>query len=155
MTLLRHPANWWRENRLPLLASLTTLLILLFTVGGAVGIANAATKPASADDGVKGKTFTIATDTTWAPFEFQRTQTPGSRVMWLTFSSSRRYGLRTPPPGTSPEATTGALLWMVAIDPDLAAQGQDPSYAAFCLPFQDVTTSNHIAQWTEDVVTIQ
>lgn len=72
MTLLRHPANWWRENRLPLLASLTTLLILLFTVGGAVGIANAATKPASADDGVKGKTFTIATDTTWAPFEFQR-----------------------------------------------------------------------------------
>jgi hypothetical protein len=91
----------------------------------------------------------------WAPFEFQRTQTPGSRVMWLTFSSSRRYGLRTPPPGTSPEATTGALLWMVAIDPDLAAQGQDPSYAAFCLPFQDVTTSNHIAQWTEDVVTIQ
>lgn len=71
MTLLRHPANWWRENRLPLLASLTAMLILLFTVGGAVGIASAATKPAAAD-GVKGQTFTIATDTTWAPFEFQR-----------------------------------------------------------------------------------
>jgi hypothetical protein len=91
----------------------------------------------------------------WAPFEFQRTQTAGTRVMWLTFSSSRRYGLRTPPAGTSPEASTGALLWMVAIDPDLAAQGVDASYAAFCLPFQDVTTSNHIAQWTEEVVTIQ
>ena len=91
----------------------------------------------------------------WAPFEFQRTQTPGSRVMWLTFSSSRNYGLRTPPPGTSPEASTGALLWMVAVDPDLAAQGQDASYPAFCLPFQDVTTSNHIAQWTEEVITIQ
>ncbi|MFC7788315.1 ABC transporter substrate-binding protein/permease [Microbacterium sp. MAHUQ-60] len=72
MTLLRQPANWWRENRLALLASITAMFILLFTVGGAVGIANAATKPAAADDGVKGQTFTIATDTTWAPFEFQR-----------------------------------------------------------------------------------
>jgi polar amino acid transport system substrate-binding protein len=71
MTLLRHPAHWWRENRLPLLAALTTMFILLFTVGGAVGIANAATQPA-ANDSVKGQTFTIATDTTWAPFEFQR-----------------------------------------------------------------------------------
>ncbi|BDZ39567.1 transporter substrate-binding domain-containing protein [Microbacterium suwonense] len=72
MTLLRQPANWWRENRLALLASITAMFILLFTIGGAVGIANAATKPAAADDGVKGQTFTIATDTTWAPFEFQR-----------------------------------------------------------------------------------
>lgn len=72
MTLLRQPANWWRENRLPLLASITTMFILLFTIGGAVGVANAATKPTAADDGVKGQTFTIATDTTWAPFEFQR-----------------------------------------------------------------------------------
>jgi len=72
MTLLRHPAEWWRENRLPLLASLTAMFILLFTIGGAVGIANAATKPAAAADGVEGQTFTIATDTTWAPFEFQR-----------------------------------------------------------------------------------
>ena len=68
MTLLRHPANWWRDNRVALLAGITALLTLLLTVGGAVGIANAATKPAS----VEGKTFTIATDTTWAPFEFQR-----------------------------------------------------------------------------------
>jgi len=27
--------------------------------------------------------------------------------------------------------------------------GGDPSFAAFCLPFQDVATSNHIAQWTK------
>ncbi|MFD5224395.1 ABC transporter substrate-binding protein/permease [Microbacterium sp. NPDC058342] len=72
MNLLRQPASWWRENRLALLASITTMFILLFTIGGAVGVANAATKPASTDDGVKGETFTIATDTTWAPFEFQR-----------------------------------------------------------------------------------
>jgi hypothetical protein len=26
--------------------------------------------------------------------------------------------------------------------------GTDPSFAAFALPFQDLTTSNHIAAWT-------
>jgi len=92
----------------------------------------------------------------WAPFEFQRTETAGTRLVWLTFSSSRNYGLRKPPPGgVSTEATSGTLLWMVAIDPDRAAAGQDPSYAAFALPFQDVATSNHIAQWTEEVVVLQ
>ena len=43
---------------------------------------------------------------------------------------------------------------MVAIDPAKVAVGDDPSYAAFCLPFQDLTTSNHIAQWTQVVVPI-
>ncbi|UJP09156.1 ABC transporter substrate-binding protein/permease [Microbacterium sp. KUDC0406] len=68
MTLLRHSAHWWRENRLAAAAGLMALFMLVFTVGGAVGAANAADDSAS----VKGKTFTIATDTTWAPFEFQR-----------------------------------------------------------------------------------
>jgi len=92
----------------------------------------------------------------WAPFEFQRTESdPGSRVVWMTFSSTRNYGLRTPPPGTSSESASGSLLWMVAIDPARAAAGQDPSVAAFALPFQDVTSSNHIAQWTEEVIQLQ
>ncbi len=91
----------------------------------------------------------------WAPFEFQRTEEAGSRVVWMTFSSSRNYGLRTPPAGTSSaEAMTGTLIWMVAIDPARAAAGQDPSVAAFALPFQDVSSSNHIAQWTEEVVSL-
>lgn len=73
MNLLRQPAAWWREMRLPVLASITAMFILLFTLGGAVGIANAATASAADDEsGVEGQTFTIATDTTWAPFEFQR-----------------------------------------------------------------------------------
>jgi hypothetical protein len=91
----------------------------------------------------------------WAPFEFQRTQAPGSRLMWLTFSSTRHYGLRTPSAGTSPESATGTWLWMVAIDPDRALAGQDPSYPAFYLPFQDATSSNHIARWTKQVVVLQ
>jgi hypothetical protein len=91
----------------------------------------------------------------WAPFEFQRTQTPGSRLIWLTFSSTRSYGLRKAPTGASPESVSGSLLWMVAIDPDRALAGQDPSAAAFALPFQDLESSNHIAQWTKEVVLLQ
>jgi hypothetical protein len=88
----------------------------------------------------------------WAPFEFQRTTTPGSRLVWLTFSSTRNYGLRKPGAASNAEALSSTLLWMVAIDPDRLAAGDDPSYAAFCLPFQDVTSSNHIAQWTQEVL---
>jgi hypothetical protein len=91
----------------------------------------------------------------WAPFEFQRTQTPGSRLVWMTFSSTRNFGLRKPPDGTSPESVSGSLLWMVAIDPDRALAGQDPSAAAFALPFQDLESSNHIAQWTQEVILLQ
>src|SRR6185312_7597795 len=34
----------------------------------------------------------------WSPFVFQRTAESGSRLMWVTFSSTRNYGLRPPPP---------------------------------------------------------
>lgn len=87
----------------------------------------------------------------WCPFEFQRTGETGSRLMWLTFSSTRRYGLRQPPPSPNPgdETPVGTLIWMVAVDPDAVAQGLDPTFPAFVLPFQDRTTSNHIGQWTE------
>lgn len=89
----------------------------------------------------------------WSPFVTQRTTDPSSKVMWLTFSSTRAYGLRSPP-SSSGEAILGkgTFLWMVAIDPDKVGQGVDPSYPAFALPFQDTTTSNHIAQWTQKVV---
>jgi hypothetical protein len=91
----------------------------------------------------------------WSPFIFQRTQEVAtSRLEWLTFSSSRNYGLRPPPPSSAPggEAKTGTLIWMAAVDPDKIAAGQDGCYAAFALPFQDIATSNHIAQWTQQVV---
>ncbi|QAB18848.1 transporter substrate-binding domain-containing protein [Leucobacter muris] len=68
MTLIRQTAAWWREYRAFTLASITALFVLLFTVGGAVGAANALMQT----KGAEGQTYTIATDTTWAPFEFQR-----------------------------------------------------------------------------------
>ncbi len=98
--------------------------------------------------GVADGTTTALTNSfpRWAPFVQNLDEM--HRLIWLTFSSTRRYGLRSPPPSTAPdEAVAGTLIWMVGISPTL--DGSDPSYAAFCLPFQDVTTSNHLAQWAK------
>jgi Tol biopolymer transport system component len=78
----------------------------------------------------------------FAPFEHTYR---GRKLMWLTFSSRRDYGLRTQGKGR-------AQIWMAAIDPQRGELGQDPSYPAFWLPFQNIKTGNHIAQWTAEVV---
>jgi hypothetical protein len=81
----------------------------------------------------------------WNPFIFP-IDTQGGHVAWITFSSSRKFGLRNAPSGT--------LLWMAAIDLDAPA-GSDASFVPFALPFQDLATSNHIAQWTTQIVPLQ
>jgi hypothetical protein len=89
----------------------------------------------------------------WSPFVTRGNNGDTSRLMWLTFSSSRNFGLRTTRAASgSTENTKSTLLWMAAVDPDKLAQGVDPSYPAFALPFQDLTTSNHIAQWAQYLV---
>ncbi len=67
------------------------------------------------------------------------------KILWLTFSSARGYGLRL-------ASGTRSQLWMVGFDLTKAAAGQDPSFAAFWLPFQDMSGGNHIAQWATKVV---
>ncbi len=84
----------------------------------------------------------------WSPFTFRRSGEMGSRLHWITFSSNRNYGLRTPPAGNT-------LIWMAAIDPDAALRGEDPSFTAFALPFQDLATDNHTAQWTQEIISIE
>ncbi|MEO8876050.1 MAG: hypothetical protein ABI461_10715, partial [Polyangiaceae bacterium] len=71
------------------------------------------------------------------------------KILWVTVASSRNAGLLVPP-GSGDRH--GRWLWMFAIDQAKLAAGQDGSYAAFYLPFQDLTTSNHIGQWTTKVV---
>lgn len=108
--------------------------------GGAFTALTRANAPGVADNGQTSLTNSFPK---WNPFQFQKDRT-GGRLAWITFSSTRKYGLRSPP-------GNGTLLWMAAVDLD-APVGTDPSYAAFALPFQDLTTSNHIAQWTTQVV---
>ncbi|MDB4981214.1 MAG: hypothetical protein JWM82_1966 [Myxococcales bacterium] len=96
--------------------------------------------------GVNDGANTVLTNTypKWSPFVFQLDEL--HKVLWATFSSSRRYGLY--------KSTTNVYIWMFAVDANGAKEGTDPSYAAFCLPFQALDTSNHIAQWTEKAVPI-
>ncbi len=86
------------------------------------------------------------------PFE---TAQGSGRLFWFTVASLRHPGLRYKG-YVSPNESTGQSqqqLWMFAVDPAKIMAGQDGSYPAFFLPFQDPTTSNHIAQWTQKIVT--
>ena len=42
-------------------------------------------------------------------------------------------------------------LWMAAINLT-EGQGGDPSFPAFFLPYQDISTHNHTPQWTQEVI---
>lgn len=119
----------------------------LFTVDGIAGGTPTELVRANAPGIADGGTTALASSfPKWNPFVFRHTGS-GGRLAWMTFSSTRKYGLRSPPSG-------GTLLWMVAVDLDAPA-GTDPSEAAFALPFQDLATSNHIGQWTTQVVQLE
>jgi hypothetical protein len=98
----------------------------------------------AAAGGVRDNGETNLTDTfpRSAPFESEYDE---SGVYWVTISSKRRAGLF--------NQSEHQLLWMFAIDPAKIKDGEDGSYPAFYLPFQDLNTSNHIGQWTSQVVT--
>ena len=108
----------------------------------------------------------------WSPFVQNY---KGKHILWVTFSSTRDYGLRVqnenPPTGAtfncyppvSPEDPSGdhakpfdanctqPQIWMAAVTLEDLQAGQDPSYPAFWLPFQDYNAHNHIAQWVANV----
>jgi hypothetical protein len=77
---------------------------------------------------------------------FKTTQGSG-KLFWFTVASQRNPGLR------QKTGSTQQLLWMFAVNPSLVVAGQDGSFPGFFLPFQDLSTSNHIAQWTQKIVT--
>ena len=107
----------------------------------------------------------------WAPFVQAYKQ---GQLLWLTMSSTRSYGVRIENDGAancypkeSPNgapystrvftttnlnpACSRAQLWMAAVklDANGVASGQDVSFPAFWLPFQDQTTNNHLGQWAQ------
>jgi hypothetical protein len=84
----------------------------------------------------------------WTPFTFRRTGELGSRLFWFTFSSDRNYGLRAPDAGET-------LIWVAGVDPDACLRGEDGSFPAFALPFQDIRRDNHTAQWAQRVIVLE
>jgi hypothetical protein len=113
----------------------------------------------------------------WSPF-IQAYK--GDKLLWITFSSTRDYGLRVRNhktgmfqcyPADSLEQAGGAhgskfdpncqqpQIWMAAINlSHLEFNSTDPSFVAFWLPFQAEVNAmgqpnhNHTAQWTQTVV---
>jgi hypothetical protein len=103
----------------------------------------------------------------WAPFVQSY---HGQKLLWFTFSSTRDYGVRVlnhktgmyqcypadaaETPGATHKLPFAALcqepqLWMAPLT-YTEAQGStaDPSGVAFWIPYQDILTHNHTAQWT-------
>jgi hypothetical protein len=108
----------------------------------------------------------------WSPF----VQTyKGKKLLWVTFSSNRDYGLHLvnkgfdncypaegpaydDPQPLSKQGVTYAncaqpQIWMagVIVEEDGMLDTKDRSFPAFWLPFQDVNSHNHSAQWVEKV----
>ncbi len=83
----------------------------------------------------------------WAPFS-QSVGVNNEPIFWVTVSSKRNFGVRLVNIGRP-------QIWMTPFYPTRAAQVADPTVSAFRLPFQNIESSNHIAQWTERVVSTQ
>jgi hypothetical protein len=84
----------------------------------------------------------------WSPF----VQSYGSGdqrgpLMWITVSSKRAYGIEM-------AANTRPQVWMFGFAPKRMTAGMDASFPAFWLPFQNLGTNNHIAQWTTRIVPV-
>ena len=75
----------------------------------------------------------------WTPF-VERYVGELETLLWITFSSTRDYGLR-----LRQGSQRRAQLWMAAFRPRTLAM--DPTSPAFWLPFQNIDDSNHIPRW--------
>jgi hypothetical protein len=83
----------------------------------------------------------------WAPFQ-QTIGAASEPMYWVTVSSTRNFGVRL-------VGANRPQIWMTPFFPTKATSTVDPSNSAFRLPFQNLESNNHIAQWTEQVVSVQ
>jgi WD40-like Beta Propeller Repeat len=95
----------------------------------------------------------------WAPFP-QTLASNNEPMFWITMASKRDFGVRLRNTGKFQRPAQGSpakssQIWMTPFCPARAEQKKDPSAPVFRLPFQNLTSSNHIAQWTERVIVIQ
>ena len=110
----------------------------------------------------------VSTTNSWARWSPFVQSYKAGQIVWMTMSSTRNYGLRvindvgkvqcypkespiTTPIFSATPNCTRTQLWMAAVKLDSAgvAAGIDVSYPAFWLPFQDIRTNNHLAQWAQ------
>ncbi len=87
----------------------------------------------------------------WSPFIQQY---KGGTLLWLTFSSLRDYGFKLKNSKEKEYLLKTPQIWMAAFDLSAAKAGKDPSFPPFWLPFQG-HAHNHLAQWTEKIISIK
>jgi hypothetical protein len=99
-----------------------------------------------------GDAEVAATYNSWPKFTpfitREPTATGDEAVIWFTVASRRPFGVR----------STGSQkpqLWLAPFYPDRALAGQPASGPAIRLPFQVLSEGNHIAQWTQQIVTLE
>lgn len=80
----------------------------------------------------------------WPKFDPTTYMDHGQPLFWVAWATARGYGLR---------YGDGSIMqiWMAAFDPARAAAGQPATHRAFRLPFQNIASGNHIAQWVTHV----
>jgi hypothetical protein len=81
---------------------------------------------------------------TWPKFDPTTYRDHDHDLFWLAWASAREYGLRY-------GANSRYQIWMTAFDPAAATAGNPPTHAPFRLPFQNIGSGNHIAQWVTSV----
>jgi hypothetical protein len=79
----------------------------------------------------------------WAPFIVHNGE--GGDLYYFTYSSTRDYGIEL-------VGVAAPQIWMATFNPQGTAA--DPSSVPFWMPYQDVKSHNHIAQWTTQIVGI-
>jgi hypothetical protein len=87
----------------------------------------------------------------WTPFMTKEPLATGGEepVIWFTVASRRPFGVR------SDGTTQKPQLWLAPFYPERALAGQPASGPAIRLPFQVLNQGNHIAQWTQQIVTLE
>ena len=80
----------------------------------------------------------------WPKFDPTTYQDHGHPLFWVAWATGRGYGLR---------YADGSLMqiWMAAFDPTRAAAGMSPLHGAIRLPFQNIASGNHVAQWVTTI----
>ncbi len=83
----------------------------------------------------------------WAPFAQRTGGAADEPLFWFTVSSKRSFGVR--------KDHGRPQLWMGPFFPERAADPVAASRPLFWLPFQDLESGNHIAQWAEALVSVE
>jgi hypothetical protein len=92
----------------------------------------------------RGMGETGIVDSFWPVFSpFVTEERDGTELFWLAFYSRQDYGNAVA--GT--RGTRRRQLWVMAIDPAVAAAGEDPSSPPYWLPGQDARVDNLAASW--------